>query len=134
MALDATTAIIGLAGVGIGAAATYLAAKRNNETNLAIAREKLQTENKLELEASKAIRELLLLPEWQLRSFEAIRKHIRGFSDDELRQLLIASGAVSFDERGTDRELWGLRERNSDRLSPSSRLPRLSVKGPSPCR
>ena len=127
MPMDATAALVGLVGAGLGAAVTYLAAKRNNETNLAIAREKLQVENKLEVEACKALREMLLLPEWQLRSFEAIKKNVRGFSDEELRRLLVSSGAVSFDERETAKELWGLRERNLHLLSPSAQLRRFSV-------
>ena len=49
------------------------------------------------------------------RSFDVIRRRIGGFSDDDLRQLLVRSGAVRFYRgRGTSHEveLWGLRARN----------------------
>jgi hypothetical protein len=118
MASEITVGLIGLAGAALGGAATYFATKKSSEGERAIAREKLETENRLANSASAAIRELLLSPQWELRSFEAIKKHIRGFSDDELRKLLVASGAVSFDQQDTGRELWGLRERNADKLAP----------------
>jgi hypothetical protein len=39
-----------------------------------------------------------------------------GFSDDDLRQLLVRAGALRFEGSNGD-ELWGLRERNQDRLN-----------------
>lgn len=118
MPVDIVTALIGLAGIAIGSVATYLATRKTNATNLRIATEKLESENRLTNQASNAIAELLRHPKWELRSFEAISKHVRGFEDDELRKLLVASGAVSFEQVGTGRELWGLRERNAGRLAP----------------
>jgi hypothetical protein len=118
MASEIIVALIGLGGAALGAAATYYATRKGSEADRAIAKEKLETENRLANSASEAIRELLLLPQSELRSFEAIKENIRGFDDDELRKLLVASGAVSFDQEGTGKELWGLRERNADKLIP----------------
>jgi hypothetical protein len=118
MPLDIANALIGLAGIGLGAAGTYFATKKNNETNLIIAREKLASENKLQTEVTSALRELLLMPEHELRSFEAIKKHVPGFDDNELKRLLVAAGAIAFNQKGTGKELWGLRGRNAGKLAP----------------
>jgi hypothetical protein len=66
--------------------------------------------------AEEAIRSLLLHDNWRKRSFAAIKAKVGGFSDDELRQLLVRSGALRF-EGPEGEELWGLRERNQDRLT-----------------
>jgi hypothetical protein len=77
---------------------------------------KLRTELRTEFMAEEAIRLLLEHEDWTLRSFEEIKRRIRGFDDDELRQLLVRAGAVAFERtRGGD-EMWGLRERNRGRL------------------
>ena len=132
MAIEISDALIGLAGVIIGGGLGFVGSKRTNETNLRIAREKLAAENKVADEASKAIRALLLEPEWEMRSYEAIRKHIRGFADDELRKLLVACGAVAFEERESRRELWGLRERNASKLQPKRDQPQFEIEPPDP--
>ena len=105
-----------LLGMIVGAGFGYLGTRRSTDTTLKIAREQLEAEHRVTDQASVAIRELLARPEWELRSFDAIRKRVRGFSDDELRKLLVACGAVAFDEEDSGRELWGLRERNSAKL------------------
>jgi hypothetical protein len=66
--------------------------------------------------AEEAIRQLLLHDEWRQRSFAAIKNRVGGFSDDDLRQLLVRAGALRFEGSNGD-ELWGLRERNQDRLN-----------------
>ena len=66
--------------------------------------------------AEEAIRALLNHEDWKLRSFEAIKRRVKGFDDKELRQLLVRAGAVAF-ERGADgEEMWGLRDRNLRQL------------------
>lgn len=130
MPVGISTALIGLVGVALGAILGYLGSKRTADANLKIAREKLESDNRLSNEASEAIKSLLRERDWELRSFDAIRKHIRGFEDDELRKLLVTCGAVSFEERDSGRELWGLRERNVARLKPSGGQARLEA-GPS---
>jgi hypothetical protein len=132
MAIEISDAVIGLVGVIVGAGAGYFGSRRTDNVNLKIAQDRLDAENRISNEASKAIKALLQEPEWELRSFEAIRKHVRGFSDDELRQLLVACGAISFEERDTRRELWGLRERNVAKLQPKADQEQLEVEQPHP--
>lgn len=80
-----------------------------------VAHAKLATENRLEIASYRAIRRLLRQNPWDLRTFSALRRHLPGFADDELRRLLVAAGAVAFhDEKGE--ELWGLIKTNKDRL------------------
>ena len=79
-------------------------------------KERLRTELKLEFAAETAIRELLTEKKWKLRSFKTISKRLQGFDNDELRKLLIRSGALCFERRSDGQELWGLRERNRNEL------------------
>jgi hypothetical protein len=125
MAVEIIVALVGLVGIGIGAIGTYFATRKGNETNLKIATEKLEAENRLANATSDAIKELLMLPDWELRGFDAIKKHIPGFEDNELRKLLLAAGAISFRQSGTGKELWGLRARNAAKLSPAPSNPPL---------
>lgn len=81
---------------------------------VSLQKDRLRTELKLEFAAEAAIRELLSDKRWKLRSFDAIQKRLQGFDEDELRKLLIRSGALSFESE--DGELWGLREHNLERL------------------
>ncbi|MGD2147247.1 MAG: hypothetical protein PVH41_11180, partial [Anaerolineae bacterium] len=53
---------------------------------------------------------LLESPEWDKRSFGAIRRRLPGFGDDELRKILVRAGEVCFE--GEDaQELWRLIDR-----------------------
>lgn len=82
-------------------------------------REELKLENSIEA----AIIQLLDKQNWELRSFQTIKRHIRGFKDDELRQHLVRAGAIAFEDKsrakeGPDKvEQWGLLSKNVDRLS-----------------
>jgi hypothetical protein len=80
-------------------------------------RERLRAELRTEFMAEEALRSLLEHPTWKYRSFDAIRKKVRGFDDDELRRLLIRSGALCFELRADKREMWGLRSRNEDKVT-----------------
>lgn len=59
---------------------------------------------------------------WKMRSFSAIKKRLGGFEDDELRQILVRAGAIRYEknEAGDNsedkNELWGLIDRNLDKL------------------
>ena len=77
---------------------------------------RLRTELRTEFMAEEAIRGLLSHERWTLRSFDEIERRLRGFDDDELRRLLVRAGAVAFERKSGGDELWGLRERNSERL------------------
>lgn len=61
------------------------------------------------------MRRLLQVEQWQLRSFGEIKRRLEGLDDSEVRKTLIRAGAICF--RGqNDQEMWGLIERNEDRL------------------
>ena len=76
---------------------------------------KLQKEYQLHDSAERVARALLSDRTWRLRSFKVIRHHLGGFEDDELRKILVRCGAVRFMSK-SGHELWGLLERNGDRL------------------
>ena len=77
---------------------------------------KLREELKLEYSTETVIRQLLNEQGWSLRSFGTIKHHIRGFSDDKLREYLVRSGAIAF-ENSKGKEFWGLLELNKDKLA-----------------
>ena len=90
---------------------------------------RVREELKLERSAEAAIVQLLDRQGWELRSFMTIKSHIRGFEDDELRRLLVRSGAIAFQQLPSERALedpnrdnpyklekWGLLKNNAHRL------------------
>jgi hypothetical protein len=88
----------------VGAAATFKAQES-----------RLRTELRTEFMAEAAIRRLLLSEQWEKRSFAAVKKRLGGFTDDELRRLLVRAGAIRFED-GNGEELWGLLQRNLNDL------------------
>jgi hypothetical protein len=80
-----------------------------------VQRDKLRQELRTEFMAEQAIVQLLNHSTWNLRSFQTIRRHVGGFEDDELRRLLVRSGALRFTGKDGS-EVWGLRERNKHLL------------------
>jgi hypothetical protein len=44
------------------------------------------------------------------RTFAAIQKQIGGYSNDDLRKMLLSVGAIRVHKRSTDEEMWVLRE------------------------
>ena len=84
-------------------------------------RQRLRAELRTEYMAEQTIRDLLRHKRWRLRTFDMIKRRIRGFSDDELRQKLVRAGAVSFMRRNGDSnevvEWWGLRKRVKKELN-----------------
>ena len=61
--------------------------------------------------AEEAINQLLRKAQPK-RTFHAIAARVGGFSDDELRRLLVRAGALRFGRASDGTELWGLRDRN----------------------
>jgi hypothetical protein len=114
---DFATALIALAAAGVASAGTYFATKRTNSTNLQIARERLNAENRVANAAAEAIGDLLRHPQYRQRTFDTLRGRVRGFQDDELRKMLVAAGAVSFVRAADGAELWGLIDRNQRELA-----------------
>lgn len=78
--------------------------------------DRLRAELRTEFMAEEAIRQLLQHPDWAQRSFEAIKRRLGGFQDDELRRHLVRAGAVAFWRDSGKKEWWGLRERNANEL------------------
>src|ERR1700735_632160 len=76
---------------------------------------KLQRDYQLQDSAERVVRLLLSDSSWRLRSFKVIRHHLGGFEEYELRQILVRCGAIRFMSK-SGLELWGLMERNEDRL------------------
>lgn len=77
---------------------------------------RLRKEFQLHDSAARVVHALLSNPKWRLRSFKIIRHHLGGFDDKELRQLLVRTGAIRFKSKSGE-EVWGLIDRNEDRLS-----------------
>lgn len=95
--------------------ASILAAAATAIGAFVIQEKKWQNEFKTEFMAEHAVKKLLMHEKWKQRSFEEIDKKIGGFEQNELRKLLVRSGAVRFyDPSGN--EFWGLISRNQDRL------------------
>lgn len=81
----------------------------------AIQERKLKTELRTEFMAEQVAKKLLESPHWKMRSFDEIKKRLAGFDDNELRKILVRSGAVRFEGEG-GKELWGLISKNEDNL------------------
>ena len=82
-------------------------------------REKLREEYRVEFATERALR-ILLSRGWNLRSFETLKYHLKGFGDDELRKLLVGAGAIQFEVRDPEKiEYWGVVENTKGLLSSS---------------
>jgi hypothetical protein len=80
---------------------------------------KLRRDFRLDFAAESVAHRLLSHREWRLRSLRVIRHHLGGFDDDELRRILVRSGAIRFSSRSGE-ELWGLLERTEELLGVQS--------------
>lgn len=80
---------------------------------------KLRTDLRTEFMAETAVRRLLQSRKWRRRYFDTIKKTVGGFTDDELRRILVRAGAVRFRTPEEGREVWGLIERNKSVLGGS---------------
>ncbi len=70
-----------------------------------------------EFMAEQAAKSLLENDNWRKRSFVEIKKRLGGFEDDELRKILVRSGAVRFEVKDEGKtELWGLISKNQKEL------------------
>jgi hypothetical protein len=97
------TLTVSVIGGGLAGFCTFLIQER-----------KLARDYQLEDSAQRVARKLLS-ESWRLRSFKVIRHHLGGFTEDELRRILVRCGAIRFmSKNGT--ELWGLLERNREKL------------------
>jgi hypothetical protein len=73
---------------------------------------RLRREFQLEFATEAALKALLEVGGYKMRSFDKIKHHLHGFSDENaLRLHLIRAGAVHFTGNAGE-ELWGLLEKN----------------------
>ena len=88
--------------------------------------ERLRHEFAMESSLESAVN-ALMSKGFALRSFNLIRHHLRGFKDDELRQLLIRSGCICF-KVINDKEFWGLLSENENLLKERKSMERHGLK------
>ena len=99
----------------IGAGASVVGALIGATVALAIASRSRARQYKLEDRSEALVHRLLSHKKWRVRTFKTISFHVAGFDDNELRRILVRSGAVRFEDvMGV--EVWGLLERNIERL------------------
>ena len=99
--------------------AVYIARKQT-EKEISLTEQKLRHEYKTEFTVETAVRKLMQKG-FALRSFSLIKHHVRGFEDDELKQLLLRSGCICFRViKGI--EYWGLLEENEELLPTRNEL------------
>ena len=82
---------------------------RQDLQRIKLEQRKIEAQYGQELSAERAARKLLECTRWKRRTFQALKYHMGGYDDDELRRILIRAGAIRFKE---DVETWGLIERN----------------------
>lgn len=80
------------------------------EEELRHQKERLEAEFGIEESVESALRYFLGLHDLPYRSFQMIQHHIGGFESNELRRLLVRSGAVRF-KAADGTEMWALLER-----------------------
>lgn len=96
--------------------ATILVAAFTGYVTFRVQERRLKQELKTEFMAEKVAKKLLSEEKWKKRSFSEIKKRLGGFEDNELRKVLVRSGAVRFEGNNGTEELWGLISRNKDEL------------------
>ena len=98
--------IASLLGTLIGGGITYLINKQLHAQQLAALREQYKTD----FMAEETARHFLSHKSYTDRSFDTLHKHLGGFTDDELRKILVRAGAIrNYREDGS--EWWRLLSR-----------------------
>lgn len=99
----------------IAGAVSLVTAAVTAVVTVVLAERKLRRDFRLEFAAERIAHAMLMDDTWRLRSFATIKHHLGGFEDNALRQILVRAGAIRFESDAGD-ELWGLLDRNRDRL------------------
>lgn len=95
-----------LLGALVGGGISYMLNRQQFRNQLRI----LQEQHKVEFMAEETARHFLGHKSFTDRSFETLRNHLGGFSDDELRKILVRAGAIRiYREDGS--EWWRLLSR-----------------------
>jgi hypothetical protein len=100
-------------------------AEFKGELDHGLAEQKAQLDQRTLFQAERVAHELLTDPRWTTRSFRQLRHYLGGFEDNKLREVLVRAGAIRFGpdqgvlydaEGDANTEMWGLLERNRNRL------------------
>lgn len=95
-----------LLGTLVGGGITYLLNRQVHAQQLAALKEQFKTD----FMAEETARHFLSHKSYTDRSFDVLKKHLGGFSEDDLRKILVRAGAIrTFREDGT--EWWRLLSR-----------------------
>jgi hypothetical protein len=100
------SALSALLGAIIGGGISYLLNRQQLANQLRIQQET----HKVEFMAETTARHFLQHKSFTDRSFETLRNHLGGFSDDELRRILVRAGAIRV-YRADGSEWWRLLSR-----------------------
>lgn len=109
-------AIIGVFSVIISGAISYFLSERSFRHNLAV----LKAQFKTDFVAEETARHFLSHEKYTDRSFDVLKKHLGGFSDDELRKILVRAGAIRT-YRHDGSEWWRLLSRSEEYASKRGR-------------
>ncbi|HEY3048972.1 MAG TPA: hypothetical protein VGJ72_16110 [Polaromonas sp.] len=99
-------ALASLFGAVVGGSTTYFLNRQLHKHQVALARE----QHKTEFMAEETARHFLGHKGYTDRSFDVLQQHLGGFSEDDLRKILVRAGAIRiFREDGS--EWWRLLSR-----------------------
>ena len=76
---------------------------------------KVHHNSNLDFAAEGVAREFLMDRKWPYCTFRVLKYHLCGFTDDELRKILVRAGGIRLTAGG--QEVWGLLSRNREYLS-----------------
>lgn len=95
-----------LLGALVGGAISFMLNRQQFQNQLRV----LQEQHKVEYMAEETARHFLSHKSFTDRSFDTLRNHLGGFTDDELRKILVRAGAIRvYREDGS--EWWRLLSR-----------------------
>jgi hypothetical protein len=104
-----------LLGTLVGGGITYFLNKQSHSHQLAALREQFKTD----FIAEETARHFLNHKSYTDRSFETLQKHLGGFSDDDLRKILVRAGAIRI-YRDDGSEWWRLLSRMDEYIESKS--------------
>lgn len=113
MEIAIIAALSSLLGVIVGGLISYFLQKQKLEHEFKL---KLQ-ENKTENMAEQTARYYLKEEGYYERSFNHLKTKLGGFEEEELRKILVRSGAVRFIRKDDQKEFWCLVERLPEKYS-----------------
>jgi hypothetical protein len=105
-------ALSSLFGAVVGGAISWLLNRQRHAQQIEVIRQQYRTE----FMAEDTARHFLSHRGYTDRSFETLRKHLGGFTDDELRRILVRAGAIR-EYRADGSEWWRLLERMDEYIA-----------------